>query len=35
MNAKEIMKIFEDTAYVRVGGTDSELRCAKYLAACC
>ena len=29
------MKIFEDTAYVRVGGTDSELRCAKYLVACC
>ena len=35
MNAKEIMKIFEDTAYVRMGGTDSELRCAKYLAECC
>ena len=35
MNAKEIMKIFEDTAYVRVGGTDSELRCAKYLMDCC
>ena len=35
MNAKEIMKIFEETAYVRMGGTDSELRCAKYLADCC
>ena len=35
MNAKEIMKIFEDTAYVRMGGSDSELRCAKYLAECC
>ena len=35
MNAKEIMKIFEDTAYVRMGGTDSELRCAKYLVECC
>ena len=35
MNAKEIMKIFEDTAYVRMGGSDSELRCAKYLADCC
>ena len=35
MNAKEIMKIFEDTAYIRMGGTDSELRCAKYLADCC
>ena len=29
------MKIFEETAYVRMGGTDSELRCAKYLADCC
>jgi len=35
MNAKEIMKIFEDTAYVRMGGTDSELRCANYLADYC
>ena len=35
MNAKDIMKIFEETAYVRMGGTDSELRCAKYLADCC
>ena len=35
MNAKEIMKIFEDTAYVRMGGSDSELRCAKYLADYC
>ena len=35
MNATEIMKIFEDTAYVRMGGTDAELRAAKYLAACC
>ena len=35
MNAKEIMKIFEDTAYVRMGGSDSELRCAKYLVDCC
>ena len=35
MNAKEIMKIFEDTAYVRMGGTDAELRCAKYLVECC
>ena len=35
MNAKEIMKIFEDTAYVRMGGSDSELRCAKYLAEYC
>ena len=35
MNAKEIMKIFEDTAYVRMGGTDAELRAAKYLVDCC
>ena len=35
MNAKEIMKIFEDTAYVRMGGTDAELKAAKYLADCC
>ena len=35
MNAKEIMKIFEDTAYVRTGGSDAELRCAKYLVDCC
>ena len=35
MNAKQIMKIFEDTAYVRMGGTDAELRAAKYLAECC
>ena len=35
MTANEIMKIFEDTAYVRMGGTDAELRCAKYLVDCC
>ncbi len=35
MNAKEIMKIFEDTAYIRVGGTDAELKCANYLADRC
>ena len=35
MNAKEIMKIFEETAYVRMGGSDAELRCAKYLVDCC
>ena len=28
-----IMKIFEDTAYVRTGGSDEELRCAEYLKA--
>lgn len=31
MNAQEIMKIFEDTAYPRTGGSDEELRCAEYL----
>ena len=35
MNATEIMKIFEETAYVRMGGTEEELRAAKYLADCC
>ena len=35
MNAKEIMKIFEDTAYVRLGGTESELKCANYLVDKC
>ena len=35
MNALEIMKIFEDTAYVRMGGSEEELRAAKYLAQKC
>ena len=35
MNAKEIMKIFEDTAYVRMGGSAEELRAAEYLKDCC
>ena len=29
------MKIFEDTAYVRMGGTEAELKAAKYLQAKC
>ncbi len=33
MNAKEIMRIFEDTAYVRTSGTEAELRCAEYIRA--
>lgn len=33
MNAKEMMKILEDTAYVRTGGSPEELRCAKYIQA--
>ena len=35
MNAKQIMKIFEDTAYVRMGGSPEELKAAEYLKACC
>ena len=35
MNAKEIMTIFEDTAYVRMGGTEAELKCANYLVDKC
>lgn len=35
MNAKEMMKIFEDTAYVRTGGSSEELRCAEYLVQRC
>ena len=35
MNANEIMKIFQDTAYVRMGGSDEELRAAEYLKAKC
>ena len=31
MNAKQIMKIFEDTAYIRTGGSPEELHCAQYL----
>ena len=35
MNARDIMKIFEETAYVRMGGSQEELRTAEYLAAKC
>lgn len=35
MNAKEIMQIFEDTAYVRMGGSMEELRAAEYLVERC
>ncbi len=31
MNPNQIMKIFEDTAYIRMGGSPEELRCAEYL----
>lgn len=35
MDAKKIMRIFEQTAYVRMGGSKEELRCANYLKDCC
>ena len=35
MNAKEIMQIFQDTAYVRTGGSPEELKCAEYLIGKC
>ena len=35
MDAKQIMKIFEDTAHVRMGGSAEELRCANYLKDRC
>lgn len=35
MDVKQIMKIFADTAYVRTGGSDTELQCAQYIHACC
>ena len=31
----DIMKIFEETAYIRTGGSQEELRCAQYLQAQC
>ena len=33
MDARKIMNIFEDTAYVRMGGSPEELRAAKYIQA--
>ena len=35
MNAEKIMTIFEDTAYVRMGGSPEELKAAEYLRAKC
>ena len=35
MKAKQIMKIFKDTAYVRMGGSAEELRAAEYLKSKC
>ncbi len=35
MNKETMMKILEDTAYVRLTGTEAELRCAKYIQDKC
>ena len=35
MDANKIMKIFEDTAYVRMGGSAEELKAAQYLQEKC
>ncbi len=35
MNAKKIMKIFKDTAYVRMGGSENELKAAQYIQGLC
>ena len=35
MDSKQIMDIFQDTAYVRTGGSSEELKCAEYLVGKC
>ena len=35
MDSKQIMDIFQDTAYVRTGGSPEELKCAEYLVGKC
>ena len=35
MEAKQIMDILQDTAYVRTGGSPEELKCAEYIAEKC
>ena len=35
MDIQKINQIFEDTAYVRMGGTEAELKCAQYLVDLC
>ena len=35
MTEKKIRKLFADTAYIRTGGSEEELRCANYIAAQC
>ena len=35
MDIQRIMQIFDDTAYIRMGGRPEELKAAQYLAECC
>ena len=35
MDIQKINRIFEDTAYIRTGGSAEELKCAEYLAGLC
>ncbi len=35
MNSKDIMQIFADTAYVRMGGSEQEKQCARYIKSYC
>ena len=35
MDAKTIMEVFRQTAYVRMGGSEEELKCARYIQKCC
>ena len=35
MDAKQIMQVFQDTAYIRTGGSREEQRCAEYLMGRC
>ena len=35
MDIQKINQIFQDTAYIRTGGSEAELRCAEYLACLC
>lgn len=35
MDNRRISTLFQDTAYIRMGGTEQELRCAEYLKAQC
>ena len=35
MTIEQINKIFNDTAYVRMGGSEDELKCAEYIKKLC